>query len=109
MVTNDIISTWHIATSEVMSFRVSETENASRLDATLAVSESTCVEIDGEPTNSGAARCALVEACPRAYMIILVSINILPGIGVVPIKFISANVHLEASEESFNFPGSFGH
>jgi len=31
MVTNDIISTLHIATSEVMSFRVSETENASRL------------------------------------------------------------------------------
>ncbi len=62
MVINDIISTRHIISSEVMSFRISETESASRLDATLAVSESTCVEIDGEPTNNGAARCALVEA-----------------------------------------------
>ena len=64
--TNDIISTRHIASSEVMSFLVSEIERNSRLDATLAVLESTCVEIDGEPTNNGAARCALVEACPSA-------------------------------------------
>ena len=64
--TNDIISTRHIASSEVMSFLVSEIERNSRLDATLAVSKSTCVEIDGEPTNNGAARCALVEACPSA-------------------------------------------
>ena len=64
MVVNDIISTRHITSSEVMSLRISVTESASRLDATLAVSESTCVDMDGEPTKSGAARCALVEACP---------------------------------------------
>jgi len=52
MVTNDIISTRHIASSEVISLRISNIESASRLDATLAVSESTCVEMDGEPTNN---------------------------------------------------------
>ena len=63
--------------------------------------------IDGEPTNNGAARCALVEVCPSAQMTILVSINILPGIGIVPVKFISANVYLEAPKESFDFLGGF--
>lgn len=63
--------------------------------------------MDGEPTNNGAARCALVEVWPSAQMTILVSINILPGIGIVPVKFISADVYLEASEERFDFLGSF--
>ena len=65
MIGKDIISTLHMAASELMSWRISKSERASHLYAMLAVSERTCVEMEGEPTNNGAAICALVDVCPR--------------------------------------------
>jgi len=36
-----------------------------------------------------------------------VSFNCLPCICIIPIKFIAADFHIEASEEGFDFHGSF--
>ena len=59
-----MISTQQIVSREVIRIRISGTESPSRLEATLAVSESTWVEIQGFLTNKGAAICALVEFDP---------------------------------------------
>ena len=105
MVVIDMVVTRHIVSSDVMSLRISEGGRPSRLDATLAVSESTCVEIVGEPTNKGAVRCVLVEVCPSAYMTILVSMKTLPGNRVVPVEFVSAGIYIEASKKRLDFVG----
>ena len=41
-------------------------------------------------------------------MIILVSINALPGIGIFPVELVTTDIHLEAAEERFDFLSCLG-